>query len=198
MFTGIIQEMGRVVRFERRGGGAHMTVQASRVSDGLGENESISVDGTCLTVVTIAPGRFSMEISGETIRKSTLGTCRPGRRVNLERAVTPTGLFGGHLVQGHVDGTAEVVTLDRNGEHAILKVSVPSDLIPYIVPKGSIALNGVSLTVADRHEERVTIALIPTTLKETNLGGCRRGDRLNLEVDIIGKYIRSFMDAYAK
>jgi riboflavin synthase len=193
MFTGIVEEVGRVSRFERRGSGARVTIDAERVTRGLREGDSVCVDGICLTVVAPAGRRFAAELSRETMERSTLGGCRAGMRVNLERPVRPDGRLGGHIVQGHVDGTATVLALRREGDHALLEAEVPVGLAPYLVPKGSVALNGVSLTVAELRGNRISIALIPTTLRETNLGERRRGDRLNLEVDIIGKYVRSFM-----
>jgi len=195
MFTGIIEEIGRVSRFERRGRGARVTIDAERVTEGLGEGESICVDGICLTVVAPGPRRFSAEVSRETMERSTLGTCRVGRRVNLERPVRPDGRLGGHIVQGHVDATAEVVSVRREGDHARLEIAVPAGLASYMVEKGSIAVEGVSLTVAALREDRVVIALVPTTLRGTTLGERKRGDRLNVEVDIIGKYVRSFLTA---
>jgi len=196
VFTGIVEEIGKVVKFVRLRQGALLTVRADKVCAGLSEGDSVNVDGTCLTVSSLNRIDFSAEISPETMRRSTLGACRIGKKVNLEKPVTPGGFMGGHIVQGHIDATAKVISFKRQGDHASLEVAIPGEQLDYIVPKGSITLNGVSLTVADICGENVSIALIPTTLQETNLGVCRRGDILNLEVDIIGKYVKSFVDNY--
>jgi len=194
MFTGIVEEIGRVVRFERKGEGAYITIQGPRVADGMEEGHSISVDGVCLTAVSPNRDEFSAEVSPETLKRSTLGSFRVGREINLERPVTPAKFMGGHIVQGHVDAMVKVVSFKRQGDQAELKVDIPRELGAYIVSKGSIALNGVSLTVAEIRGRIVSVALIPTTLKETNLGDCTVGSHLNLEVDIIGKYVKSFID----
>ncbi|OGF97901.1 MAG: riboflavin synthase subunit alpha [Candidatus Glassbacteria bacterium RBG_16_58_8] len=196
MFTGIVEEVGRVARFDKKGKGGFLTVEAGKIIGDLGEGSSVNVDGICLTVISADASRFSAEISPETLKRGIIDSYRPGRRVNLERPLTANRFMGGHIVQGHVDASARVTSLIRRGDHADLRVLVPKEQMGYIVPKGSIALNGVSLTVATIRREHVVVALIPTTLRETNLGDCRRGDRLNLEVDIIGKYVKTFMEAY--
>jgi riboflavin synthase len=194
MFTGLVEEVGVVARFERRGKGAYLTVRAPKVSADLAEGDSVNVDGTCLTVISPDRDGFSAEISPETLQRSTVGSYKVGKKVNLERPVTPSSFMGGHIVQGHVDATVKVSSFKQLGHHVDLGVTIPKELSEYIVPKGSIALNGVSLTVAGFQGHSVTVALIPTTLKGTNLGECRRGDILNLELDIIGKYVRSFVN----
>lgn len=194
MFTGIVEEMGKVVRFERKGQGAYVTIRGPRIAEGMAAGNSVSVDGVCLTAVSPNPEEFSAEISSETMKKSTLGSFRVGRGVNLERPVTPEKFLGGHIVQGHVDAMVKVVSFKRLGDQAELKVDIPPEVAGYIVMKGSITLNGVSLTVSDIRGRTISVALIPTTLKETNLGDCRVGEHLNLEVDIIGKYVKSFLD----
>ncbi len=196
MFTGIIETTGRVVRFERRGRGAFLSVLAPVVVSGAGEGESINVDGTCLTVTSFGGDRFTADISPETMKKSIIANYRAGREVNLERAVSPAGLLGGHIVQGHVDAVIRVRSLSRSGEYGELVVEVPPALKEYIVVKGSIALNGVSLTVAGVEGIGVSVALVPATMRGTNLGRCRNGDLINLEVDIVAKYVKSLLWAY--
>jgi len=196
MFTGIIEEMGEVAGFQRKGRVAVLTIGSAGLIASLNAADSICVDGTCLTVVSSDRKSFDAEISSETIQKSTIGSFRKGRAVNLERPLSPGGRMGGHLVQGHIDTVIEAVSMKRQRDYATLVVSIPRELSKYVVLKGSIALNGVSLTVAEKRDQAVSVALIPTTLRETNLGKCRAGDRLNLEVDIIGKYVKSFVDVY--
>jgi riboflavin synthase len=196
MFTGIIEEVGRVNRFEKRGLGGFITIEAEKVTSGLSEGDSVCVDGTCLTATAVKGNLFSAEVSHETAKKSIIGSYRTGSIVNLERPVSPGGFMGGHFVQGHIDTTVRIVSIRKVGDHTDLEIELPAEYTGYVVSKGSIALNGVSLTVSEKKGHRASVSLIPATLKNTILGKCRRGDQLNLEVDIIGKYIKSFVDVY--
>ena len=202
MFTGIIEELGTVVELTRgseASGGAKLVVRASKAlaeSDGpkLQEGESISVNGVCLTAREITAETFAADLSPETLERSSLGSLRPGAQVNLERAMTPSSRFGGHIVQGHVDGVGKLVALDPlpDGNYW-LSVDVPPDLERYIVWKGSISLNGISLTVARLDGNRVGVAIIPHTYENISLGDLRPGDPVNVECDVLAKYAEKLL-----
>jgi riboflavin synthase len=197
MFTGIVEELGTVERVEPRGATARIAVRAAVVADGLRPGESVAVNGVCLTAVDPSAEGFAADVMAETLRRSSLGGLRPGDRVNLERAVTPTTRLGGHLVQGHVDGVAQVLERREQREGDVrfetVRFSLPAGLARYLVEKGSIAVDGVSLTVAGLSgpgDETgwFEVGLIPTTLAETTLGRTGIGARVNLEVDVLAKY----------
>lgn len=205
MFTGIIEELGTVVEIKRGSepaGGARLVLRASKALSGSGEprlqeGESIAVNGVCLTAREITNETFAADLSPETLERSSLGALRPGARVNLERAMTPSSRFGGHIVQGHVDGVGKLVALDPlpDGNYW-LSVDIPPDLERYVVWKGSIALNGISLTVARLDGHRVGVAIIPHTYENTSLGGLRPGDPVNVECDVLAKYAEKLLATY--
>lgn len=190
MFTGIIEEVGTVERLERRSTGGRLKVRCRSVLENLKEGSSLAVNGVCLTAVGPPAGVFVADISPETLRRSNLGDLRPGALVNLERPLTPSGRLDGHIVQGHVDATGEVVELRQAGESDwLLAVRFPSELAPFLVPKGSVALDGISLTIAEMEGDVIRVAVIPYTYRNTNLRARRRGDRINIECDILAKYV---------
>src|SRR5207245_11473678 len=190
MFTGIVEEMGRVAAAERRGGLLVARVAAQRVMEGLERGGSIAVDGCCLTAVNVDGEGFSCELTGETLSRTAFADrLRPGMRVNLERPMRADGRFDGHIVQGHVDGVGAVRALRREAAAAKLEVALPAALERYVVEKGSIAVDGVSLTVAGVAPGLFRVALIPYTLEHTSLGEARAGGPVNLELDVIAEYV---------
>jgi len=196
MFTGIVEEVGRVAAADRRGGLLVARVAAQRVLDGLERGGSIAVDGCCLTAVAVDGEGFTCELTGETLARTAFAErLRPGARVNLERPMRADGRFDGHIVQGHVDGVGAVRALSGRGDGAELEVALPSDLERYVVEKGSIAVDGVSLTVAGVAPGVFRAALIPYTLEHTSLGQARVGGPVNLEVDVIAKYVERLLGA---
>lgn len=188
MFTGIVEGLGRIARRSGTAEETTLVVEAPFAAD-LRPGDSVAVDGVCLTVTDLASGRFTTLVSPETMRRTTLGSRSEGDAVNLERALRLGDRLGGHLVQGHVDGTAAVVGRQPEGSGARLTLALPPEFSPFIVQKGSIALDGVSLTVADRRPDAFEVALVPLTLQRTTLGSRQTGDRLNLEIDLIGRYV---------
>ena len=194
MFTGIILHSGVIDAFERRENGAHMRV---RTTDGepYVRGESIAVNGVCLTALPES-GAFTADLSDETLSRTTLGSLGSGARLNIERALALGDRLGGHLVQGHVDTVGTLVSIATEGEFAVHRWSFPAEYAELVVSKGSIAVDGVSLTIVDPESETFGAALIPETLKRTTLGSARIGDRVNLEFDMIGKYIRTLAAPY--
>lgn len=192
MFTGIIEHVGQLAFRRPSGPGARLRVLVPRSGWDLALGESVSVDGVCLTVDRSGPGWLEASCSVETLNVTTLARRRPGARLNLERAVPAAGRFGGHFVQGHVDGVGEVLDVRREGDGQVVGFAAPSSVTPYLVPRGSIAVNGVSLTITSLDRHRFQVTLIPHTLRATNLDRLRRGSRVNLEADILGKYVRFF------
>ena len=192
MFTGIVEELGSIVAADETAAGSEravrLTVDGPLVSNDVAVGDSIAVSGVCLTVVESASGRFSADVMRETLTRSTLGSARAGTPVNLERAVTLQTRLGGHLVQGHVDGTGTVVSRAHTPEWDVVEISIPPALARYVVEKGSIAVDGVSLTIAAVGAQSFTVSLIPTTLKRTTLGDKAVGAAVNLEVDVMAKY----------
>ncbi len=193
MFTGIVEELGTVVGLEDQGDAIRLTVNGPLVTSDAGGGDSISVNGCCLTVVTRADGSFTADVMRETLAKTSLGAFQTGTRVNLERAVTPTTRLGGHIVQGHVDGTGTVVSRTPSEHWEVVEISVPADLERYLVAKGSITVDGISLTVVEVGPESFTVSLIPETLARTTLGFKQPGDVVNLEVDVIAKYVEKMV-----
>ncbi len=193
MFTGIIEELGRVRSIERRGEGVRMTVEARVVTDGTHEGDSISVNGVCLTALEVRAGSFAADGSRETLQRSTLGTLRAGSPVNLERAVTPSTRLGGHIVQGHVDARGSFLSAEEHGGSWTVRVAYPKEVARYLVFKGSVAVEGISLTVASLADEHFEIAVIPKTWTVTNLSSLRPGDPVNIEADIIAKYVERIL-----
>jgi len=211
MFTGIVEELGHVVRLETVEDSARLTVEAPTVTQDVSLGDSISVNGCCLTVAAVHGSAFTADLMAETLARTTLGSQKPGEPVNLERALRATDRLGGHIVQGHVDATTEV--LDRHhGEHwDLLRIGLPWEIARYVAAKGSVALDGVSLTVVDVDEARhdaapdvsptpgagasLSVGLIPETLRRTTLGTRRPGERVNLEVDVMAKYAERLLGA---
>jgi riboflavin synthase len=195
VFTGIIQTTGRVAARRPRGGGARLVVVASPPLARLAIGESVAVNGACLTVTARRGPRFAVDVSPETLRRTTLGALAPGTRVNLERCLRVGERLGGHVVQGHVDGVGRLEAVAREGDWLAYRFRAPRALAPYLVEKGSIAVDGVSLTVFACRGSRFTVALIPHTLAETTLGERRPGDHVNLEADVLLKHVRTMLDA---
>ncbi|MGQ9777232.1 MAG: riboflavin synthase [Thermodesulfobacteriota bacterium] len=193
MFTGIVEDKGRVVGVESKGRGRRLILQIPHNLTDIQPGDSININGVCLTVTEKKEEVFQFDLSEETITKSTLGGLREGDSVNLERALRFTDRLGGHIVTGHIDGIGTVVDQRRDGEFIHLTVKLPREVLPYVVPKGSIAIDGVSLTVNQLREDEVQISLIPFTLERTNLIEKKIGDRVNIEADILGKYVESIL-----
>jgi riboflavin synthase len=188
MFTGIISDLGRVRRLSH-GDGLELTIETAYDIAGIALGASIACSGVCLTVVATEPGAFSVQASGETLSRSTLGAWRPGTPVNLERAMRAGDEFGGHIVLGHVDGVARIVERRPDGESVRFSFEVPAELAPFVAPKGSVALDGISLTVNEVAGRRFGVNIIPYTLAHTNLGEARPGHEMNFEIDPIARYV---------
>lgn len=194
MFTGIIEELGSVDAFEQRPAGARLRIRCSKVLADMTEGASVAVNGVCLTAADLRPGAFSADVSPETLRRTNLGDLRIGSLVNLERPLSPSGRLGGHIVQGHIDATGEFLSLEELGDQNWwLKVRIPPELKPYVVFKGSIAIDGISLTVAAVEGDEVAVTVIPHTYRNTALRERRPGDRVNLEADILAKYVENLL-----
>ncbi|WP_059008407.1 riboflavin synthase [Streptomyces specialis] len=193
MFTGIIEELGEVTAVERAGDSARLRLRGPLVTEGAAHGDSIAVNGVCLTVVDSGDGEFTADVMAETLDRTGLGALEPGSRVNLERPMALGGRLGGHLVQGHVDGTGTVLERIPGDRWEIVAVSLPAHLARYVVEKGSITVDGVSLTVVEAADDRFTVSLIPTTLALTTLGLKRPGDPVNLEVDVLAKYVERLL-----
>ena len=189
MFTGIIEEIGTVRRIEHGAKGARLTIQAKTVLEDTRIGDSIATNGVCLTVVSMTGDSFSAAVMAESLRRSSLGTLQGGSSVNLERAMAANGRFGGHIVSGHIDGTGTIASQKREDNAVWVKVKTPAPLLRYIVEKGSIAIDGVSLTVAAVTDTDFSVSIIPHTGAQTILLGKKPGDPVNLECDVIGKYV---------
>jgi len=197
MFTGIVEELGEVVAIERQSDAARFTIRGPLVTSDAGHGDSIAVNGVCLTVVDLVDGTFTADVMAETLDRSSLGALAPGSPVNLERPVTLSARLGGHLVQGHVDGTGTVLERIPAEHWEVVRVALPKGLARYVVEKGSITVDGVSLTVMAVGPDWFSVSLIPTTLALTTLGRKGPGDPVNLEVDIVAKYVEKLMGAGA-
>jgi riboflavin synthase len=189
MFTGIVEELGVVEAIEDQGDAVRLTVRGPLVVSDAGEGDSIAVNGCCLTVVTYDEQVFTADVMKETLDKTSLGGFEPGTRVNLERAVTADKRLGGHIVQGHVDGTGTILSRTPSEHWELVEVALPESMSRYLVDKGSITVDGVSLTVVTVTDKSFTVSLIPETLTRTTLGFKQAGDAVNLEVDVIAKYV---------
>ena len=194
MFTGIIEELGSVRSIEERGENARLVIGARVVTEGTNHGDSISVNGVCLTALDIEPDSFAADVSRETLQRSTLGSLKPGAPVNLERAVTPATRLGGHIVQGHVDARGRFAAVEDHGESWTMRIAYPNEIARYLVFKGSVAVEGISLTIAGLADEYFEIAIIPKTWEVTNLSHLQPGDDVNIEVDVLGKYIERLLD----
>jgi len=193
MFTGIIEELGRVRALEKRGEGARLVIEARNVMEGTQEGDSIAVNGVCLTAIDVRADSFSADGSAETLQRSTLGHLRSGSVVNLERAVTPATRLGGHIVQGHVDARGRYLHATEYGGSWTVRIAYPKEMARYLVFKGSVAVEGISLTVAGLTDEYFEIAVIPKTWDVTNLAHLVPNDEVNLEADIIAKYVERIL-----
>jgi riboflavin synthase len=193
MFTGIIEELGKVRTVEKRGENARIVIEAHLVTDGTNNGDSIAVNGVCLTALDVQADSFAADVSHETLIRSTIGILEPDSAVNLERSVTPATRLGGHIVQGHVDARGEFLSVEDLGESWTVRIGYPPELGRYLVFKGSIAVEGISLTIAALSQESFEVAIIPKTWEVTNLSELRPGDPVNLEVDIIAKYVERLL-----
>lgn len=189
MFTGIIEELGTVESRETNEGGAKIVISAATVTADANDGDSIAVNGVCLTALNVTPGSFAADLSQETLDRSTLGNLLAGSRVNLERAVTPSTRLGGHIVQGHVDARGEFVSAGKQGDFWTVAIWYPAEISRYLVYKGSVAVEGISLTIAKLADDHFEIAVIPKTWELTNLSTLKPGDAVNLEADVIAKYV---------
>lgn len=189
MFTGIIEETGKITSLQKLTDGARIKIAAKIVTNDTSEGDSISVNGVCLTALDIKKDSFAADVSSETLNRSTLGNSKIGTVVNLERAVTPSTRLGGHIVQGHVDATGKFLSAKQTGDFWTVRISFPPEVGQYLVYKGSIAVEGVSLTIAELAESYFEIAVIPKTWELTNFSTLNAGDAVNLEADVIAKYV---------
>ena len=193
MFTGIIEEIGKISNIKRGARSAILSIQASKVLEDAHLGDSIAVNGVCLTVTTLNGDVFTADIMNETLSRSSLGSLRAGSPVNLERAMAAGGRFGGHIVSGHIDGTGRIASVTRDDNAVWFRIMADKKLLRYIVEKGSIAIDGISLTVAKTDSESFSVSIIPHTIGQTILGTRKVGDTVNLENDIIGKYVERLM-----
>ncbi|WP_137295043.1 riboflavin synthase [Nocardioides dongxiaopingii] len=193
MFTGIVEELGTIEAVEDQGDAIRLTVRATTVLEDAGLGDSISVNGCCLTIAERTDTTWTADVMQETLDKTSLHGVRPGDQVNLERAVTAEKRLGGHIVQGHVDGVGQVLSRTPSEHWEVVEVSLPADLGRYLVDKGSIAVDGISLTVVEAGTDRFTVSLIPETLARTTLGTRQPGDRVNLEVDVLAKHVERLL-----
>lgn len=193
MFTGIVEEVGTVARYARHGPDAVLQIRAQAVLENTQLGDSIAVNGVCLTVTALHQDGLSIDLSGETLRRSTLGNCQPGTRLNLERSLASNGRVGGHFVQGHIDGVGEVAQVTAEGRGKIIRITTASSLMRYVVVKGYIAVDGMSLTVIKPDAQSFAVAFIPHTLAHTVAQFYRPGTPVNLEVDVLGKYVERFL-----
>ena len=196
MFTGLIEDIGRVESLERRGEGARLRLATSHAGH-IALGDSVAVNGVCLTATAVDAAGFETEAMNQTLEVTALGAIEPGGRVNLELAMQPSDRLGGHIVQGHVDGVGEVVASEDDGFARRVRVAVGPELLRYAVDKGSITLDGVSLTIADLGDSWLVVSLIPETLERTNLGQLEPGRRLNVECDIVAKYVERLLAPFA-
>ena len=185
MFTGIVEEVGRIKRCSNTG----LEVQAQLVLEDAKLGDSISINGVCLTVVEYGPDSFVVDTVPETLRRTNLGELSPGHPVNLERALSAAARLGGHFVQGHIEGTATLVSIEPDGDAILVRFQASSEIMRYVVEKGFIAIDGASLTIVDRDDESFRVTLIPFTREHTSLGSRSTGDRVNIETDILAKYV---------
>lgn len=197
MFTGLIEDIGSVEVVERGGGGARLRI-ATRLSEEMALGDSIAVNGCCLTATAVEDGAFETEAMNQTLTVTALSEVADGSKVNLELAMKMGDRLGGHIVQGHVDGVGTVASTEEDGFARRVRVTLPTQLLQFVVDKGSITLSGVSLTVADLGDSWAEVSLIPETLERTNLGDLAPGDRLNVECDVVAKYVERLMSPFAR
>jgi riboflavin synthase len=196
LFTGIIEELGAVESLRKQTAGARLRIRCAQVLEDMKQGSSIAVNGVCLTAVEMNSDSFSADLAPETLHRSNLGDLIPGARVNLERPLSPTDRLSGHIVQGHVDGTGEFLALDQVGdENWWLKIQVPAELDRYLVFKGSIAIDGISLTIASLERDVLGVTIIPHTYQNTSLGTHKPGNRVNLECDVLAKHVEKLLQS---
>jgi riboflavin synthase len=195
MFTGIIEELGRIRSTEKRGEDARIVIEARTVTEGSHDGDSISVNGVCLTALEVTPDSLATDVSKETLFRSTLGKLKKGSPVNLERAVTPATRLGGHIVQGHVDARGKFLGSENHTDSWTFRFAYPKEIARYLVFKGSVAVEGISLTIANLTDDYFEIAIIPKTFEVTNFSQLKSGDDVNLEADVIAKYVERILTA---
>lgn len=198
MFTGIVEEVGKVVSLQRSGAGGRIIVQARKVIEGTGLGDSILVNGACLTVSSISGDEVGMDLLGETLSRTNLGSLSSGDIVNLERSLTPHSRLGGHFVLGHVDGTGIITRFERAREDWVLEVEATPEIVAKLSSKGSVAVEGISLTVVSIAGRRFTVHIIPHTLNATNLQARKPGEKVNIEIDIFARYLHDFLSREGK
>jgi riboflavin synthase len=198
MFTGIIEELGRIRAVEKRGDDARIVIEARTVTEGSRDGDSISVNGVCLTALDVEADSFAADVSKETLFRPTLGRLQQGSPVNLERAVTPTTRLGGHIVQGHVDARGKFLGSENHGDSWTFRFAYPKEIGRYLVFKGSVTVEGISLTIANLTDDYFDIAVIPKTFEVTNFSQLKPGDEVNLEADVIAKYVERILASQAK
>ena len=194
MFTGLVEELGRLKRLQQGSAWGKITVEAKKVLDNIQLGDSIAINGVCLTVVDFTANDFTADVMAETLEKSNLGSLKPGTQVNLERALRPTDRMGGHIVQGHVDGIGHIILDEQIGIARLIKIETSPNVLAFIVSKGSIAIDGISLTVVEIKDNWFSVSLIPHSAAMTTLGFKKRGDQVNLETDIVGRYLYKFLN----
>ncbi len=195
MFTGLVAEIGKVEHLERDGDGARIRI-ATELASEIEAGDSVAVNGVCLTVAEVAGTAFEADVANQTLKLSSLGPLQVGDGVNLELALRPSDRMGGHIVQGHVDGTGEIATSRDDGIARRVEISIPAEMRRFVVERGSVTLDGVSLTVAEMTEDGFQVSLIPETLERTTLGEAARGMRVNIELDVIARYVESLMSGF--
>ena len=193
MFTGIVEEKGKVIALEKSGDSCVLKIAANVVTEGLAIGDSVAVNGVCLTAVSVSESHFCADVMNQTLKMSSLGALKPQSSVNLERAMAANGRFGGHIVSGHIDGVGKITAIRRDANAVWYTISASSELMRYIVAKGSVALDGISLTVAELDSGSFSVSLIPHTAKSTVLGEKRVGDTVNIENDVIAKYVEKLL-----
>lgn len=196
MFTGIIEELGTVGQMDRRPDSIKLTIQARKVLEGTQLGDSIAINGVCLTVTSMTDSSFTADVMHETMRRSSLSDIKSGSKVNLERAMQVGGRLGGHIVSGHIDGVGHIARIAADGIARVITISIPKDMEPFIVEKGSIAIDGISLTVVSVGNSQFSVSIIPHTMANTTLIDKHPGAVVNLETDVIGKYVHSFTTAH--
>ena len=190
MFAGIVEEVGRVVEAKPD----RLVIQADAVLEGTKVGDSLNINGACLTAVAIEGDRFTVDVTPETLRRTNLGLLKPGDAVDLERALSVSDRIGGHIVQGHVEATGEVISVNPDGDSLVVRFQAPPQVMPYVVSKGFIAVDGISLTVVDRDSSSFSVSVIPYTRDHTVLGVRQAGDQVNLETDIVARYVEQFVN----
>jgi len=197
MFTGLIEEIGSIQKIDViSGGGKQITIQANRILSDLEIDHSVAISGVCLTVTKVLNDGFNVDAVGETLKKSTLDKIRIGQKVNLERAMKLSDRLGGHIVQGHVNGIGSVIQIQQRGENWYLTVNVPAELKKYLISEGSIAIDGISLTITHLQDSEVSVSIIPHTYKNTIISGYKINQQVNIETDYLAKYVENFVNAY--